>query len=340
MFVAMADPKTFAEAQKKSEEEYNWGPLYVASCMWGAFDFAFALSGKFTVDMIGDEAAYDAVAPGLLDKYHIGVGSFCVAASLIVELAREGACDFFIKFMDNTPLGGQTTWLMVRAADMLTVSAMERSGGALGISLENFNAVYPTSAYVLATLAKKMYDIGGRIPKRLHSRLTGARQTHHLGMTHMLQYLSSKGGAHVKEKKELWPDPFWWLSLFGGLTCIVGVVTVVGKELRRDVVEKLEAAGVTVIHDTETGQTAAVARPYDDQEKIAGRPNFRLPETVAELRDGATDLAEHRGDLPSLADPDDDKLQGPKGLGGVGVVLREEIREEAGLARPQDPARR
>ena len=107
MFVAMADPKTFAEAQKKSEEEYNWGGLYVASCMWGAFDFAFALSGKFTADMIGNEVAYDAVAPGLLDKYHIGVGSFCVSASLIMELARSGTCDFFIKFMDNTPLGAR-----------------------------------------------------------------------------------------------------------------------------------------------------------------------------------------------------------------------------------------
>ena len=340
MFVAMADPETYAEARKKSEEEYNWGPLYVASCMYGAMDFAFALSGEFTPEMIGDRSGtYDGVVRRLEDRYHIGVGSFCVAASLIMQLAREGTCDFFIKFMDNTPLGGQTAWLMVQAADMVTVAAMTSVDSALGISLKDFNAVYPASAYVLATLAKKMYDIGGRIPKRF-GRLTGARQTHGLAMGHMLQFLSSKGGAHVKDEPELWPEPFWWLSLFGGLTCIVGVVTVVGKELRRDVVEKLEAAGVKVIHDTETGQTAAVARPYDDQGTIAGRPNFRLPETVAELRDGAVNLAEERGDLPSLSDSDDDEHQGPQGLGGVGVVRRAEIRAEAGVRQPDCPAQR
>ena len=107
--------------------------------------------------MIGDRSGtYDVVARRLEDRYHIGVGSFCVAASLIMQVAREGTCDFFIKFMDNTPLGGQTAWLMVQAADMVTVAAMERSSGALGVSLENFNAVYPAAAYVLATLAKKM----------------------------------------------------------------------------------------------------------------------------------------------------------------------------------------
>ena len=340
MFVAMADPQTFAKAQKKSEER-NWGGLYVASCMWGAFDFAFALSGKFTKEMIGNQGgAYDRVAPGLLATYHAGLSTFCLSASLIMELARSGTCDFFINLMDNTPAGRTTGWMMVRAADMAVVAAMSASSSAaLGISVKDFNAVYPTSVYVLATLAKKMYDIGGRIPKRF-GRLTGARQTHALSMRHMLWFLSSKGGAHVKEDKDLWPEPFWWLSLFGGLTCIVGVVTVVGKELRRDVVEKLEAAGVTVIHDAKTGQTAAVARPYDDQKTISGRPNFVLPETVAELRDGATNLAEERGDLPSLADRGDDRLQGPPELKGVGVVLRAQIRAEAGVAQSNARARR
>ena len=154
MFVAMADPETFAEAQKKSEER-DWGALYVASCMFGAFDFVFALSGKFTVDMIGNEAAYDAVAPGLLATYYAGVGTFCVSATLIMELARSGTCDFFIRFMDNTPLGGQTAWLMVQAADMVTVAAMKSVNSALGVGLENFNPVYPTSAYVLATFARR-----------------------------------------------------------------------------------------------------------------------------------------------------------------------------------------
>jgi len=259
MFVAMADPETFAEAQKKSEER-DWGALYVASCMFGAFDFVFALSGKFTVDMIGNEAAYDAVAPGLLATYYAGVGTFCVSATLIMELARSGTCDFFIRFMDNTPLGGQTAWLMVQAADMVTVAAMKSVNSALGVGLENFNPVYPTSAYVLATFAKKMYDIGGRIPKRF-GRLTGARQTHYLGMRHMLKFLSSKGGADVKDEPERWPKPFLWLSLFCGLTCIVGVVTIAGKKISETMLEKLRRAGVTVIHDAETGQTAAVARP-------------------------------------------------------------------------------
>jgi lipid-A-disaccharide synthase-like uncharacterized protein len=267
------------------------------------------------------------------------VGSFCVSASLIMELARSGTCDFFIKFMDNTPLGGQTAWLMVQAADMVTVAAMKSVDSALGISLKDFNAVYPASAYVVATLAKKMYDIGGRIPKRF-GRLTGARQTHALSMRHMLQYLSSKGGAHVKEEPELWPDPFWWLSLFGGLTCIVGVMTVAGKKISEAMLEKLRRARVRVIRDARTGQVAAVARPYNDQEKIAGRPNFRLPETVAELRDGAVNLAEERGDLPSLSDSDDDEHQGPQGLGGVGVVRRAEIRAEAGVDQSDDPRAR
>ena len=146
MFVAMADKETFAAAQKKTEER-NWGSLYVASCMYGAMDFALAFSGEFTVDMIGDRSGtYDGVVRRLEDRYHIGVGSFCVAASLIMELARSGTCDFFIKFMDNTPLGGQTAWLMVRAADMAVVSAMSHSDSALGIIPENFNAVYPASA--------------------------------------------------------------------------------------------------------------------------------------------------------------------------------------------------
>jgi hypothetical protein len=336
MFVAMADPQTFAAARKKSEDR-DWGGLYVASCMWGAFDFAFALSGKFTADMIGDEVAYDAVAPGLLDKYHIGVGSFCVSASLIMELARSGTCDFFIKFMDNTPLGGQTAWLMVQAADMVTVAAMKSVDSALGISLKDFNAVYPASAYVLATLAKKMYDIGGRIPKNF-GRLTGARQTHNLGMRHMFQFL--KKAPNVKYQPLRWPTPFEWLSLFGGLTCIVGVVTVAGKKISEAMLEKLRKARVRVIQDEPDGPVAAVARPYNEEETIAGRPNFELPETVAELRDGAVNLAEERGDLPSLSDDDDDELQGPQGLGGVGVVRRAEIRAEAGVDQSDDPAQR
>ena len=105
-----------------------------------------------------------------------------------------------------------------------------------------------------------MYDIGGRIPKRF-GRLTGARQTHYLGMRHMLKFLSSKGGADVKDEPERWPKPFLWLSLFCGLTCIVGVVTIAGKKISETMLEKLRRAGVTVIHDAETGQTAAVARP-------------------------------------------------------------------------------
>ena len=137
-----------------------------------------------------------------------------------------------------------------------------------------------------------------------------------------------------------WPTPFEWLSLFGGLTCIVGVVTVAGKKISKAMLEKLSRAGVRVIRDARTGQVAAVARPYDDQETIAGRPNFRLPETVAELRDGAVNLAEERGDLPSLSNPGDDKLQGPSELKGVGVVLRAEIRAEAGVDQPDDPRAR
>ena len=337
MFVAMADKETFAAAQKKTEER-NWGSLYVASCMYGAMDFTLALSGEFTVDMIGDRSGtYDGVVRRLEDRYHIGVGSFCVAASLIMELARSGACDFFIKFMDNTPAGRATGWMMVRAADMVVVAAMEAGSGALGISPENFNAVYPASAYVLAAFAKKMYDIGGRIPEHF-GRLTGARQTHHFGMRHMLQFL--KKAPNVKEKPELWPWPFEWLSLFGGLTVIVGVVTVAGKKISKAMLDKLRRARVRVIDDAETGQTAVVARPYNEEETIAGRPNFRLPETVAELRDGAVNLAEERGDLPGLSDDDDDELQGPEGLGGVGVVRRAEIREEAGVNQPNDPAQR
>ena len=339
MFVAMADPQTYAAAQKKTEER-NWGSLYVASCMFGAMDFALAFSGKFTKDMIGDRSGtYDVVARGLEDQYHIGVGSFCVAASLIMELARSGACDFFINIMDNTPAGRTTGWMMVRAADMVTVAAMDRVDSVLGVSLENFNAVYPTSVYVLATLAKKMYDIGGRIPKRF-GRLTGARQTHALSMRHMLQFLSSKGGAHVKYQPWRWPTPFEWLSLFGGLTVIVGVVTVAGKKISKAMLDKLRDARVRVIQDEPDGPVAAVARPYNEEETIAGRPNFELPETVAELRDGAVNLAEERGDLPSLSDDDDDELQGPQGLGGVGVVLRAEIREEAGVVQPMNPRAR
>ena len=166
-----------------------------------------------------------------------------------------------------------------------------------------------------------MYDIGGRIPKRF-GRLTGARQTHALSMRHMLQFLSSKGGAHVKYQPWRWPTPFEWLSLFGGLTVIVGVVTVAGKKISKAMLDKLRDARVRVIQDEPDGPVAAVARPYNEEETIAGRPNFELPETVAELRDGAVNLAEERGDLPSLSDDDDDELQGPQGLGGVGVVLR------------------
>ena len=63
-----------------------------------------------------------------------------------------------------------------------------------------------------------------------------------------------------------------------------------------------------------------------------------LPETVAELRDGAVNLAEERSDLPSLSNPGDDRLQGPEELEGVGVVLRAEIRAEAGVDEPLNPA--
>jgi hypothetical protein len=337
MFVAMADPQTFAAAQKESEER-GWGPPYVASCMYGAFDFAFALSGKFTADMIGNEAAYDRVAPGLLATYYAGVGAFCLSASLIMELARSGTCDFFINIMDNTPAGRTTGWMMVRAADMAVVAAMSACNSALGVSLENFNAVYPTSAYVLATLAKKMYDIGGRIPKNF-GRLTGARQTHHFGMGHMLQFL--KKAPTVKEDLNRWRWPFEWLSLFCGLTVIVGVVTVAGKKISETMLEKLRRARVRVIRDERTGQFAATARPYDDQETIAGRPNFRLPETVAELRDGAVDVATLRGEgFPQLANPGDDADEGPQELEGVGVVRRAEIREEAGVNQPSNPAQR
>ena len=142
------------------------------------------------------------------------------------------------------------------------------------------------------------------ITKRFGS-LTGARQTHNLGMRHMLLYLSSNGGAHVKDEPKRWPWPFEWLSLFGGLTVIVGVVTVAGKKISKAMLDKLRRARVRVIDDAETGQTAVVARPYNEEETIAGRPNFRLPETVAELRDGAVNLAEERGDLPGLSDEDE-----------------------------------
>ena len=185
-----------------------------------------------------------------------------------------------------------------------------------------------------------MYDIGGRIPKRF-GRLTGARQTHALSMRHMLQYLSSKGGADVKEDKDLWPDPFLWLSLFGGLTCMLAVVTVAGKKISKAMLAKLKRARVRVVHDKKTGRDMATARPYEGQERIAGRPNFVLPETVAELVGGATDVATLRGDgFPPLSDPGDDRLEGPEGLKGVGVVRRAEIRAEAGVDQPSNPAQR
>ena len=154
----------------------------------------------------------------------------------------------------------------------------------------------------------------------------------------MLLYLSSNGGAHVKDEPKRWPWPFEWLSLFGGLTCAVGIVTVAGKKISEAMLEKLRRARVRLIGDAETGQTAVMARPYDEEETIAGRPNFRLPETVAELVGGATDVATLRGDgFPPLSDPGDDRLEGPEGLKGVGVVRRAEIRAEAGVDQLSDP---
>ena len=59
-----------------------------------------------------------------------------------------------------------------------------------------------------------------------------------------------------------------------------------------------------------------------------------MPRTVAEGKGRG-------GNIPQLAHPDDPPRNiGPPELGGVGVVRRQEIRDEAGVDPPKNPEQR
>ena len=75
---------------------------------------------------------------------------------------------------------------------------------------------------------------------------------------------------------------------------------------------------------------------------VGGRPGG-MPRTVAQMNAAAIPLATLGGNIPPLAHPDDPPRNGhigPPELGGVGVVRRQEIRDEAGVDPPKDPEQR
>ena len=86
---------------------------------------------------------------------------------------------------------------------------------------------------------------------------------------------------------------------------------------------------------------------YRRQTQVGGARGFGrpggMPRTVAEMNATAIPLETLGGNIPPLEDPNDpprDGFIGPPGDRGRGVVRRQEIRDEAGVDPPLDPAQR
>ena len=103
-----------------------------------------------------------------------------------------------------------------------------------------------------------------------------------------------------------------------------------------------EASRVRDVHDKKTGQDMATARTLEGQATIS-RPAqlVELPETVADVVDGATDVATLRvAGFPPLAGPGDDRLQGSQGLARGRRAARADPRGGRLFNQPYDPAQR
>lgn len=102
--------------------------------------------------------------------------------------------------------------------------------------------------------------------------------------------------------------------------------------------------------DAGAGRGLFAARPsmvYRRQTQVGGARGFGrpggMPRTVAEMNATAIPLETLGGNIPPLEDPNDpprDGFIGPPGDRGRGVVRRQEIRDEAGVPRSDNPAQR
>ncbi|CAH0374134.1 unnamed protein product [Pelagomonas calceolata] len=318
--------------------------------MFGAFDIALAMSGAVTLAMIGNPDEYERIAGPIFQSYKFQLRIFCTSCTVLMELAWRGRYDLYINFMDNSIERLTTGWLRLSAADLATVRDMQGTDTVLGLSLVSFNAIYGKPAYILAALARAMSLNGGIIPNPLSPRRpTGARQAHELGMRAMLRQLSRNGGAHRIDEDDWWRIIIW-LSLFGGLTaafCIVGPMLAPDDPYTKMVDRARLDDGLLTFDDLEARRTLTYAVPYRREARIGGARGYGrpggMPRTVAQMNAAAIPLETLGGNIPQLAHPADpprDAHIGPPELGGVGVVRRQEIRDEAGVDQPQNPAQR